>query len=126
MKVQGHLFAIGKWGILESDTSHSTDGVRTGRILVDLEKPIVPVRRILNLTSKEKRIEKDASIATCEAVQCPVAKRESWSTVTTTRTSETAQALVVLLLLSRHRFATSYVNSHKNVFSQGPHGAALH
>ena len=68
MKVQGHLFANGKWGILESDSSHSIDGVMTGRTLVDLEKPIVLVR-ILNLTSKEKRIKKSASIAVCEPVQ---------------------------------------------------------
>ena len=51
VKIQGQLLTNGKWGILESDSSHSIDGVMTGRTLVDLEKPTVPVR-ILNLTNK--------------------------------------------------------------------------
>ena len=59
VKIQGHLLMNGKWGILESDGSHSIDGVMTGRTLVDLEKPTVPVR-ILNLTNKEKRNKNSA------------------------------------------------------------------
>ena len=67
-----------KWnvGILESDSSHSIDGVMTGRTLVDLEKPIVPMR-ILNLTSKEKKIKKGASIAVCEPVQSVLSLKEN-------------------------------------------------
>lgn len=59
--------ANGKWRILESDRTHSIDGVMTGRTLVDLEKPTVPVR-IMNLTDKGRRIKKGASIAVCEPV----------------------------------------------------------
>ena len=57
VKIEGYLLTNGKWGILESDSSHSIDGVMTGRTLLDLEKSTVPVR-ILNLMSKEKRIKK--------------------------------------------------------------------
>ena len=67
VKVQGRLLANGKWRILESDSSHSIDGVMTARTLVDLEEPIVPVR-ILNLTSKEKRIKRGASIEPVKSV----------------------------------------------------------
>ena len=72
VEVQRHLLANGKWGILESDRSHSMDGVMTRRTLVDLEKRTVPVR-ILNLTNGVKRIKKGTSIAMCESVQSVVA-----------------------------------------------------
>ena len=58
------------------DSSNSIDGVMTGRTLVDLEKPTVPVR-ILNLTDKEKRIKKGALIAVCEPVQSVLSLKES-------------------------------------------------
>ena len=47
----------------------------TGRTLVDLEEPTVPVR-ILNLMNKEKRIKKGASVTVCEPVQSVMALKE--------------------------------------------------
>ena len=43
----------------------------TGRTLIDLEKPTMPVR-ILNLTDQEKRINKGTFIAIREPVQSVV------------------------------------------------------
>ena len=55
---QGPGTSTCKWEV-ESDSSNSINGVMTGRTLVDLEKPTVPVR-ILNLTNKEKRNKNSA------------------------------------------------------------------
>ena len=74
----------GKWGILKTDGSHGMDGVMTGRTLVDLEKPTVPVR-ILNLTDKEKWIKKRASIAVCEPVQSVLSLKENPTSCQATR-----------------------------------------
>ena len=62
-------------GILEPDGSHSIDGVMTGRTLVDLQQPTIPVR-ILNISDEEKRIKKGTSIAVCEPVHSVLSLRE--------------------------------------------------
>ena len=122
VKVEGLIPANGKWGILESDSSNSIDGVMTGRTLVDLEKPV----RILNLTDKEKRIKKGASIAVCEPVQSVLRLKES--------PAEQQQAAKLPELLKElYRASTDGLTPNQqtqvynllcefaDVFSQGPH-----
>ena len=74
VKILGHC-ADRRWGILEPDGSHSIDGVMTGRTLVDLQQPTIPVR-ILNISDEEKRIKKGTSIALCEPVRSVLSLRE--------------------------------------------------
>ena len=125
VKIQGHLLTNGKWGILESDSSHSIDGVMTGRTLVDLEKPTVPVR-ILNLTNKEKRIKKGASIVVCEPVQSVMALKEcpgqqQPATKLPTHLQELYQESIDGLTPVQQTQVCNLLCEFSDVFSQGPH-----
>ena len=126
VKVHGHLLANGKWGILESDSSHSIDGVMTGRTLVDLEEPVVPVR-ILNLTSKEKRIKRGASIAVCEPVQSVLSVRENPgqqqqpATELPDHLKELYQASIGSLTPAQQTQVGNLLCEFSDVFSQGRH-----
>ncbi len=55
---------------MESQTKGMADfhGLLVRRTFVDLGQPTVPIR-LMNLTDQERRVQKGAEIATCEAVQ---------------------------------------------------------
>jgi predicted aspartyl protease len=70
VKIEGLQSTKDKWGILEpsGDGFRGVTGVVTGRTLVDLEQPSVPVR-VLNLSEKEQRIKSGVVVAVCASVQ---------------------------------------------------------
>ena len=119
VKIQGHL----QTGSGES-SSHSIDGVMTGRTLVDLEKPTVPVR-IPNLTNK-KRIKKGASIAVCEPVQSVMALKEhpgqqQPATKLPTHLQELYQESIDGLTPVQQTQVCNLLCAFSDVLSQGPH-----
>lgn len=58
--------AVGEWGLLEPhEATLSTQGVLTGKTLVNLQQKEVLVRG-LNLFLKEQRIEQGAKLGRCE------------------------------------------------------------
>ena len=125
VRVEGHLLGCEKWGILESNSSKSIDGVMTGRTLVDLEKSTLPLR-ILNLTSEEKRIKKGAPIAMCEPVQSvQLLKRSSTPQQSATKLPEHLrdlyEASIDGLAPEQQRQVYNLLSEFSDVFSQGPH-----
>ena len=100
------------------------DGVMTGRTLVDLEKPTVPVR-ILNLTDKEKRIKKGASIAVCEPVQSVLSLKENPgqqqpAAKLPKHLEELYQASIDGLTRAQQTQVCNLLSEFPDVFSQGP------
>ena len=66
-RVDGLSHNSSRWGLSEPSTGQP-DGVLTGRTLVDLRKPTVPVR-LMNLTEKSLRVKKGSVMAYGEPVQ---------------------------------------------------------
>ena len=70
VRVEGLVHDSERLGILESDGEkpHSSNGLMTGRTLVDLREPLVPVR-VTNLTEHPQRVKKGSVMAVGEVVQ---------------------------------------------------------
>ena len=68
VRVEGLQANVCRWGVLESkEKALAADGLLTGRTLLDLSQPTVPVR-ILNLADQERKIKCGTIVAVCEPV----------------------------------------------------------
>ena len=78
--VEGLQSDVGQWGVLgPKEEALETDGLLTGRTLVDLSQPTVPVR-IMNLADGERKIKCGSIVAVCEPVQSVLTQRDSSET----------------------------------------------
>ena len=76
VRVEGLQADVGRWGVLgPREETLATDGLLTGRTLVDLSQPTIPVR-IMNLADGERKIKCGSVVAVCEPVQSVLTQQD--------------------------------------------------